>query len=153
MAAPGMAGTAQAHRHDRRPGRRLVPRGHRLADGQHRDHGPRLWGQALDLIERPGYFEKNPLLGEHPSRAAVNMYFASIAVYWTGRWTSSRFNWMDDAVPPRMAVYFIQTPIKITVGLSILWICRHPHAPILRLAMRRLCAAQLPLRAHKHIGP
>lgn len=33
------------------------------------------WGQTLDLIERPGYWERNPILGEHPSRGEVNAYF------------------------------------------------------------------------------
>ena len=35
------------------------------------------WGQTLDIAGNPDeYYETNPILGEHPSRAEVNRYFA-----------------------------------------------------------------------------
>jgi len=36
------------------------------------------WGTTLDMVDRydEGYYELNPLLGKHPSRRAVNTYFA-----------------------------------------------------------------------------
>ena len=34
------------------------------------------WGQTLDIADKPEYYyEINPALGEHPSRAKVNRYF------------------------------------------------------------------------------
>jgi len=37
------------------------------------------WGQTLDIADRPDkYYETNPILGEHPSRAEVNKYFACL---------------------------------------------------------------------------
>ena len=36
------------------------------------------WGQTLDIVDKPGeYYETNPILGDHPSRAEVNRYFAA----------------------------------------------------------------------------
>ncbi len=34
------------------------------------------WSQTLDIKNHPGMHEINPILGEHPSNAAVNGYFA-----------------------------------------------------------------------------
>ena len=34
------------------------------------------WGQTLDIVDRPEYYEINPIIGKHPSRADVNRYFA-----------------------------------------------------------------------------
>jgi len=36
------------------------------------------WGTTLDIVDREdeGYYELNPLLGKHPSKGAVNTYFA-----------------------------------------------------------------------------
>jgi hypothetical protein len=39
------------------------------------------WMQTLDIAEHPDRFhEYNPILGEHPSRGRVNMYFAAAVV-------------------------------------------------------------------------
>jgi transcriptional regulator with XRE-family HTH domain len=40
------------------------------------------WGQTLYIAENPqlNYYEKNPFLGDHPSRAQVNRYFAGALV-------------------------------------------------------------------------
>ncbi len=39
------------------------------------------WGQTLDISDKPDeYYETNFILGEHPSRSEVNMYFASLIV-------------------------------------------------------------------------
>ena len=34
------------------------------------------WGQTLDIVDKPEYWESNPILGKYPSRAEVNRYFA-----------------------------------------------------------------------------
>ena len=35
------------------------------------------WGQTLNIADNPHlYYERNPLLGQHPSRGKVNTYFA-----------------------------------------------------------------------------
>lgn len=33
------------------------------------------WGQTLNIVDRPGYFEHNLMLGRHPTRAEVNQHF------------------------------------------------------------------------------
>lgn len=61
------------------------------------------WGMTLDIVDRKdeGYWEINPILGRHPSRGDVNIYFAiSIASNmlvshllpsdWRKAWLSSR---------------------------------------------------------------
>jgi len=35
------------------------------------------WGQTLNIEERDGCHEQNPMLGPHPSRGQVNTYFAA----------------------------------------------------------------------------
>jgi len=36
------------------------------------------WGQTLDIADHPEkFYERNPILGEHPSRGEVNRYFAA----------------------------------------------------------------------------
>jgi len=34
------------------------------------------WGTTLDMVDRPEYYETNPILGKHPSKGNVNTYFA-----------------------------------------------------------------------------
>ena len=34
------------------------------------------WAQTRQIIREPGMWERNPILGPHPSRARVNTYFA-----------------------------------------------------------------------------
>lgn len=36
------------------------------------------WGQTLNIVDREneGYWETNPILGDHPDRGEVNTYFA-----------------------------------------------------------------------------
>ena len=35
------------------------------------------WGQTLDVVDKSDtHYEKNPILGEYPTRAEVNRYFA-----------------------------------------------------------------------------
>ena len=34
------------------------------------------WGQTLDIVDNHEYYETNPILGEYPTRAEVNRYFA-----------------------------------------------------------------------------
>ncbi|MES0444904.1 MAG: hypothetical protein ABUJ92_00025 [Desulfobacterales bacterium] len=52
------------------------------------------WGQTLDIVREreAGYsrYERNPLLGKHPSRNRVNTYFAlsHIAHYSISKWTT-----------------------------------------------------------------
>ncbi|MBW2178751.1 MAG: hypothetical protein JRG81_00015 [Deltaproteobacteria bacterium] len=39
------------------------------------------WGQTLDIADRPDeYREINPILGDHPDRGDVNIYFASTMI-------------------------------------------------------------------------
>jgi len=38
------------------------------------------WGQTLDIENRPGIIETNPILGEHPSRSDINIYMASTLI-------------------------------------------------------------------------
>lgn len=33
------------------------------------------WAQTRQIIREPGMWERNPILGRHPSRARVNAYF------------------------------------------------------------------------------
>lgn len=35
------------------------------------------WAQTLNITERPGYWEQNPVIGLHPTRGQVNRYFAT----------------------------------------------------------------------------
>lgn len=52
------------------------------------------WGQTLDIVrehEAGGTrFERNPILGKHPSRSRVNTYFAlsHLAHYGISKWTT-----------------------------------------------------------------
>ncbi len=39
------------------------------------------WGTTLDIADNPGrYHEMNPIMGRHPSRGRVNLYFAGTTV-------------------------------------------------------------------------
>ena len=39
------------------------------------------WGQTLDIADHPErWHEHNPVLGDHPSRSRVNLWFAGTAV-------------------------------------------------------------------------
>ena len=39
------------------------------------------WGQTLEIADNPGqYHERNPVLGDHPSRGRVNAWFAGTAL-------------------------------------------------------------------------
>ncbi len=39
------------------------------------------WGTTLDIADNPGrYYETNPIMGRHPSRGKVNLYFVSTTV-------------------------------------------------------------------------
>lgn len=38
------------------------------------------WGQTLDIENHPGYYENNPILGKHPSRARINSYFLTTGI-------------------------------------------------------------------------
>ena len=38
------------------------------------------WGQTLEIVDNENYYETNTILGEHPGRSDVNIYFASFIV-------------------------------------------------------------------------
>lgn len=38
------------------------------------------WGQTLYIADHEDYYERNPILGRHPSRGAVNSYFLMSAL-------------------------------------------------------------------------
>lgn len=38
------------------------------------------WGQTLHIVDDPRFYERNPILGRHPSRGDVNAYFAGTAL-------------------------------------------------------------------------
>jgi len=38
------------------------------------------WGQTLEIVDNENYYETNTILGEHPGRSYVNIYFASFIV-------------------------------------------------------------------------
>ena len=55
------------------------------------------WSQTLGIAEKPGGWEANPILGKHPSRAKINVYFTlSVA---SGYWLA------DQLTPPWRRVW------------------------------------------------
>ena len=49
------------------------------------------WGQTLYIADNPDkYYERNIIMGEHPSRGQVNVYFATVLVggYFFADWLS-----------------------------------------------------------------
>ena len=33
------------------------------------------WGTTLDIVDREGYYETNPIIGKYPSKGRINLYF------------------------------------------------------------------------------
>lgn len=42
------------------------------------------WGQTRDIANNPGYWETNPILGEHPSIRRVDTYFVFTGILHVG---------------------------------------------------------------------
>lgn len=63
------------------------------------------WGTTLDMVDRPEYYEANPVLGKHPSKGNINTYFAA----------SMLLNYvLADYLPSKTRTYWLGLNIAIS---------------------------------------
>lgn len=66
------------------------------------------WGQTLDIENHPRHFERNPILGRHPSRSEVHTYFATtLGLHWL----------IARALPRKWRNHFQASTIAIQFGV------------------------------------
>ncbi len=75
--------------------------------------------QTLDIKRHPGEYERNPIIGEHPSDARVLTYFAVSGVIKTAAWYLLPRGWRNIVPVVNLAVELPLIAHNANIGLEI----------------------------------